>query len=132
MLQKGGKLIFITLEASDAANAVSNIIDYFPLEKHAQIREILAQATRGIITQYLLPGTNKDCILPAVEILINSKDVSEVIKEGNVAELYSLIENSQHPDMKSLDSSLFELFKNNLISQDTVLNMAQDFRKFSA
>ena len=70
---ESGKLVFITMSGSNASTVIRNILDYFSEEKQEQIKEMLAEIVRGIVTQYLIPGMNKDCMVPAVEILIGSR-----------------------------------------------------------
>jgi len=126
-----GKLVFTTMTASSASTVIRTILDYFPEKKKNQIKEMLSEVIRGICTQHLLQGMNKKCMIPAVEVLLGCKKLMETIKKENLEELAQLMKNSSRSGMRSLDYSLNELYENNVISHETALSLAQDFKTFT-
>lgn len=100
-----GHLVFATLHTNDAAQTIERIIDSFPAQQQRQVRSQLASALSGVISQRLLPWTSGGRI-PAVEIMITTTAVRNVIREGNVHQILGIIQTSSDVGMQTLDSSL--------------------------
>ncbi len=100
-----GHLVFATLHTNDAAQTVERIIDSFPPEQQRQVRSQLANALSGVISQRLLPWTAGGRI-PAIEILLTTTAVRNVIREGNVHQILGIIQTSSDVGMQTLDASL--------------------------
>lgn len=112
-----GHLVFATLHTNDAAQTVERLIDSFPAEQQPQIRSQLAAIISGVISQRLVSWT-KGGRIPAVEILIATTAVRNVIREGNVHQLMGIIQTSADVGMQTLDSSLQSLVEAGAISLD--------------
>lgn len=100
-----GHLVFATLHTNDAAQTIERIIDSFPPEQQRQIRSQLASALSGVISQRLLSWTAGGRI-PAVEILMATTAIRNVIREGNAHQIMGIIQTSSDVGMQTLDSSL--------------------------
>ncbi|MEO6077683.1 MAG: PilT/PilU family type 4a pilus ATPase [Candidatus Andersenbacteria bacterium] len=100
-----GHLVFATLHTNDAAQTVERIIDSFPSDQQAQVRSQLANALSGVISQRLLPWTTGGRI-PAVEIMMVTTAVRNVIREGNIHQIPGIIQTSSDVGMQTLDASL--------------------------
>lgn len=100
-----GHLVFATLHTNDAAQTVERLIDSFPPEQQRQIRSQLSGALSGVISQRLLPWTSGGRI-PAVEIMMATPAVRNVIREGNVHQILGIIQTSSDVGMQTLDASL--------------------------
>lgn len=100
-----GHLVFATLHTNDAGQTVERIIDSFPPEQQRQIRSQLSSALSGVISQRLLPWTAGGRI-PAVEIMIATTAIRNVIREGNVHQVLGIIQTSSDVGMQTLDASL--------------------------
>ncbi len=100
-----GHLVFATLHTNDAGQTVERIIDSFPPEQQRQVRSQLANALSGVVSQRLLPWTAGGRI-PAVEIMITTTAVRNVIREGNVHQILGIIQTSSDVGMQTLDASL--------------------------
>lgn len=100
-----GHLVFATLHTNDAAQTVERIIDSFPSDQQAQVRSQLANALSGVISQRLLPWTNGGRI-PAVEIMMVTTAIRNVIREGNIHQIPGIIQTSSDVGMQTLDASL--------------------------
>ncbi len=100
-----GHLVFATLHTNDAGQTVERIIDSFPADQQAQVRSQLANALSGVISQRLLPWTTGGRI-PAVEIMIVTPAVRNVIREGNIHQIAGIIQTSSDVGMQTMDASL--------------------------
>jgi len=123
-----GKLVFITVTATDSISAINTILNLFSDEE--EIKDMFSAELKAIVSQHLLPGLNKDCIIPAVEILLGCERLSELIKNNMLFEIYNLINDNSKAGMISLDNYLLNLYKGNLISRETALELAQDQPRF--
>lgn len=109
-----GHLVFATLHTNDASQTVERLIDSFPPVQQRQVRSQLSVALSGVISQRLLPST-KGGRVPAVEIMVATPAIRNVIREGNVHQIVGIIQTSSQIGMQTLDSSL-----NNLVSSGIV------------
>ncbi len=100
-----GHLVFATIHTNDAAQTVERIIDSFPPDQQHQIRSQLASALSGVVSQRLLPWTAGGRI-PAVEIMIATTAIRNVIREGNAHQIMGIIQTSSDVGMQTLDASL--------------------------
>jgi len=110
-----GHLVFSTLHTNNASQTIDRIIDTFPPEGQKQIRSQLANALTGIFSQRLIPSISGGRV-PAYELLINNNAVSNLIREGRIHEIDSVIETSSGEGMVSLNRSLAELVRKGEIS----------------
>lgn len=100
-----GHLVFATLHTNDAGQTVERIIDSFPPAQQGQIRSQLSGALSGVISQRLLPWTAGGRI-PAVEIMVATSAIRNVIREGNYHQILGIIQTSSDAGMQTLDTSL--------------------------
>lgn len=100
-----GHLVFATLHTNDAAQTVERLIDSFPPMQQHQIRTQLSVALSGVVSQRLLPRAQGGRI-PAVEIMIATPAIRNVIREGNVHQILGIIQTSAEVGMQTLDASL--------------------------
>ena len=100
-----GHLVFATIHTNDAGQTIERLIDSFPPEQQRQIRSQLASALSGVISQRLLPWTAGGRI-PAIEILIATTAIRNVIREGNIHQVMGIIQTSSDVGMQTLDASL--------------------------
>jgi len=105
-----GHLVFSTLHTNSASQTIDRIIDTFPAEGQKQIRSQLASSLIGIFSQRLIPSISGGRV-PAYELLINNNAVSNLIREGRIAEIDSFIETSSNQGMISINKSLAELVR---------------------
>jgi len=110
-----GHLVFSTLHTNNASQTVDRIIDSFPSNQQKQIRSQLANALTGIFSQRLIPSISGGRV-PAYELLINNNAVANLIREGRIHELDSVIETSSGDGMISMNRSLAELVRKGEIS----------------
>jgi len=118
-----GHLAISTLHANNANQALDRIINFFPEERHAQLLQDLSLNMRAFVSQRLIPTIdNKRCA--AIEILLNSPRVEELIKRGDVSEIKEVMEKSERMGMCTFDSALLELYRKGKISMEEALKNA--------
>jgi len=122
MAAETGHLVMSTLHTVDAAETVTRIVAAFPEHQRDQVRIILANVLRGVISQRLLPTINGDGLVPAVEIMVGTVRVREYIDKNRARELPDVISQGQSAyGMQTFDQSLMALFRAGLISYDEAL-----------
>ncbi|MCD6595136.1 type IV pilus twitching motility protein PilT [bacterium] len=121
-----GHLVFSTLHTLDSLQTIYRILSFFPPHQHQEIRLVLSSVLRAIISQRLIPRSDKHGRVPAVEILIGTAAVKESIsspeKTNGVRDL--IAEGSVQYGMQTLDQSLFFFYKRGIISLETALTYA--------
>jgi len=118
-----GHLCLATLHANSANQALDRIINFFPEERRPQLLMDLALNLKGIISQRLLPRQEGKGRIAAVEILLNTPLISDLINKGEVTEIKELMKRSRELGMQTFDQALFDLYENNLITyNDAVRN----------
>ncbi len=113
-----GHLVFSTLHTNDAAQTINRIIDTFPHNQQSQIRLQLATSLAGIFSQRLLPRIGGGRI-PAYELMITNKAISNLIRESRSYEINTVIETSARDGMVDMNHSLAELVASGQITQET-------------
>ena len=119
-----GHLCLTTLHANNANQALDRILNFFPKDRREQTLLDLSLNLRAIVGQQLIPTPDKLGRAPAVEILINTPLVGQLIREGNVTELKSVMSKSNQQGMNTFDQALYELYKNKKISYEDALHHA--------
>lgn len=118
-----GHLCLSTLHANNADQALDRIINFFPEERHKQLFLDLSMNMKGIISQRLIP-TKEGGRAAAVEILLNSPRVQDLIKEGKVHEIKEAMTASETYGMQTFDQALFKLYQEGRISEQETLKNA--------
>ncbi len=118
-----GHLCLATLHANSANQALDRVINFFPEERRAQLLMDLSLNLRSFISQRLLPRENSKGRVAAVEILINSPLISDLIFKGEVGEIKEVMKRSRDIGMQTFDQALFDAFEAGTISyQDALRN----------
>ena len=118
-----GHLAISTLHANNANQALERIINLFPEERRPQLLMGLSQNIRAFVSQRLIPTVDgKRCA--AVEVLLGTKTIQELILKGKLADIKEIMEKSENLGMQTFDAALFKLFKAGKISLDEALNNA--------
>ncbi|MEQ8861568.1 MAG: PilT/PilU family type 4a pilus ATPase [Pseudomonadales bacterium] len=115
-----GHLAISTLHANNANQALERIINLFPEERRPQLLLALAQNMRAIVSQRLIPTVDgKRCA--AVEVLLGTKTIAEMILKSRLEEIKGIMEKSENLGMQTFDSALFRLYSDGRISLDDAL-----------
>ena len=124
-----GQLVFGTLHTNSAAKTVDRIINVFPVDAQEQIRAMLSESLKGVVAQQLLKnvegGRNA-----ALEILIATPGVSNLIREGKTHQIPSVIQTSKKDGMQSMDQAIMECLKAKKITPEEAASKAFDKRTF--
>ena len=118
-----GHLAISTLHANNANQALDRIINFFPEERKAQLLHDLGNNIRAIVSQRLIPTVDgKRCA--AIEILLGSHTIKQMIMKGQLSDIKEAMLKSENQGMKTFDSALYELAMEGKISQDEALKNA--------
>ncbi|MDH5393264.1 MAG: PilT/PilU family type 4a pilus ATPase [Gammaproteobacteria bacterium] len=118
-----GHLAISTLHANNANQALDRIVNFFPEERRQQLLNDLSLNLRSFISQRLIQTVdNKRCA--AIEILLGTPMIAELIKKGQVAEIKEIMEKSENIGMQTFDSALIKLFNAGKISKETAIKNA--------
>lgn len=121
-----GHLVFATLHTSSAAQTIDRIIDACPPEAQNQVRSQLANMIQGIIAQTLVPNVDGRGRLAALEIMVGTDAVKNLIRTNKVAQMESTLQSSARQGMCTLNDSLSKLYSKKLISYETALEYSAD------
>ena len=119
-----GHLCLATLHANSANQALDRIINFFPEERRAQLLMDLSLNLRGMISQRLIPKQDGKGRAAAVEVMLNTPLIADLIFKGEVAEIKEIMKKSRNLGMQTFDQSLFDLFESNVISYEDALRNA--------
>lgn len=119
-----GHLVFSTLHANNANQALDRILHFFPEAQREQVLLDLSFNLRAMIAQQLLPAKDRDRRHVTLEILLNTPLVQEKIRNGQIAELKTIMRDSNHHGMQTFDQSLVQLYMNDKIELDQALRHA--------
>jgi twitching motility protein PilT len=115
-----GHLVFGTLHTSSAPKTVDRIIDVFPPNQQAQVRAMLSESIQAIITQTLCKKVGGGRVA-GLEILMGTVAVRNLIREGKIHQIPSVMQISQNVGMQTLEMHLSELVDQNLITRETAM-----------
>jgi len=113
-----GHLVLGTLHTSNAARTLDRVLDVFPTDQRDQIRIMVSESLRGIMSQQLVPRADGRGRVLAMEILMNTPAVGNVIREAKTFMLPGIIQTGRKLGMKLMDDALLELFQAGIISAD--------------
>jgi len=119
-----GHLCVTTLHANNANQALDRILNFFPKDRRDQILLDLSLNLRAIVAQQLIPTPNQQGRCVAVEILMNTPLVAQLIRDGNVATLKDVMSKSNQQGMNTFDQALFELYKARQVTYEAALHHA--------
>jgi twitching motility protein PilT len=125
-----GILVMGTLHTNGAAQTVDRIINSFPADKQAHIRTMISTSLRGVISQQLLPTKQHAGRIAALEILVNTPAVANLIRQGKLDQLETAMQSGGATGMQTMDNALMNLVRQGLISGKDAYQQANDKSKF--
>ncbi len=125
-LAETGHLTFATLHTSDCVQTINRIVDVFPAHQQNQIRTQLSFVLEGVFCQQLLPKLNSRGRAMACEIMLPNSGIRSLIREDKCHQIMSHIQTGGRVGMRTMNQSLFELYKNSLITWDEALAHSGD------
>lgn len=126
-----GTLVYGTLHTNSAPKTIDRIIDVFPSDQQAQIRTMLAESIRGIVAQQLLRRRSGKGRVAANEILFGTGAVANIIREGKIEKITSVLQSSKREGMQSMDDALQELMDDDVIDGVDAYMKAVDKQRFA-
>ena len=129
-LAETGHLVFGTLHTRNAPSTIDRIVDVFPSDQQDQIRVLLGNTLEGVVSQQLLPKLGGGRCA-AIEIMLGTPAIKNLIREGKTHQMYSSIETSSQIGMQTMDRSLADHFRNGHVSYEECLMRAVDKETFS-
>ncbi len=121
-----GHLCLTTLHASNAIHALDRIFNFFPKSEHKQLSEDLSRNLRAIIAQRLIPGKDGSRY-PAVEIMINTPYITELLQQQKMEKLPEAMEQGKKYGMQTFDDVLYNMYKTGIIELKTALEYADSY-----
>jgi len=125
-----GILVMGTLHTNGAAQTVDRIINSFPADKQSHIRTMISTSLRGVVSQQLLPTCHQPGRAAALEIMINTPAVSNLIRQGKLDQLETAIQSGGNIGMKTMDGALLDLVNKGWVSADEAYLQAGNKTKF--
>jgi twitching motility protein PilT len=116
-----GHLVFGTLHTSSAASTLDRLIDVFPHEQQTQIRIQLSNSLKAVLSQTLLKKKDGTGRCMAMEIMVVTPGISNLIREGKTSQIYSAIQTGRKEGMQTLEAALAELYKQGNVRVEDIL-----------
>ena len=128
---QSGHLCLSTLHANNSYHALNRIVNLFPQDTRRAVLADLAMSLRAVISQRLVPNVH-GMLVPAVEILLNTTLISELIKNDEIDKIRDAIDQSVSPGSQTFEQALYKLFKNGEITKEDALRNADSASNLSS
>ncbi len=125
-----GILVMGTLHTNGAAQTIDRIVNSFPTDKQSHVRTMLSTSLRGVISQQLVPRKGEPGLVAALEIMVNTPAVSNLIRQGKLEQLENAIQGGSRIGMRTMDSALKDLLDQGRITGKTAYESALEKRRF--
>jgi twitching motility protein PilU len=119
-----GHLCLSTLHANNTNQALDRIINFFPEERRQQLLMDLSLNLKGVVSQRLLRRSDGEGRVPAVEVLLNTPLIGDLIFKGDVSEIKEVMKRSREMGMQTFDQSLFDLYESGQVDYDEAISKA--------
>lgn len=126
-----GHLVLATLHTTNAVRSIDRLIDVFPPREQEQIRAMVSESMRGVISQQLIPRADGLGREPALEIMIATPAVGNLIREGRTFQLLSVLQTGKKQGMTTMDDSIRKLLNQGVISRERALFHSENPGSFS-
>lgn len=125
-----GHLVFGTLHTSTAAKTVDRIIDVFPTDQQEQVRAMLSESLKGVICQQLLKTADGKGRVAALEIMLGTPAIGNLIREGKTFQIPSIMQTAKKDGMQLMDQHLLDLLKTKKVNPQEAYRCAIDKKQF--
>jgi twitching motility protein PilT len=126
-----GHLVLATLHTNNSIRTVNRILGVFPPSQQDQIRTMVSESLRAVVSQRLVTRADGNGRVPALEILMANKAVGNLIRENKTFQIKSVLQTGASQGMYMLDASLAELLKNKVITREEAMRNAEDPQRFA-
>ena len=124
-----GHLAMGTLHANNSNQALTRIINFFPEERHHQLFMDLSLNLKAVVSQRLIPIREGKGRAAAVEVLLNSPLIADLMAKGEIAEVKEIMKKSRELGMQTFDQALFDLYEQERISYEDALRFADSMNE---
>ena len=124
-----GHLVFSTMHTPSASKAIERLVEFYPPQRQASVRSILADCIRAVVAQQLIIRSDGWGRIPAVEIMVNSIPIANMIREFKTHQIITVIQTSKNMGMISMDDYLIKLVQEGKITTMTAYENAIDRKK---
>ncbi len=118
---QSGHLVLATLHANNSYNALNRIISFYPIENRAALLQDLSSSVKAIVSQRLVRSSAGGTRQAAVEIMVNTRYVADLIEQGEIGQIKEAMDKSLSPGSQSFESALVKLVQAGLVTQDEAL-----------
>lgn len=125
-----GHLVFGTLHTNSAAKTIDRIIDAFPRDAQEQIRTMLSESLKGVICQQLLRTADGKGRVAALEIMVGTPAIGNLIREGKTFQIPSIMQTARKDGMQLMDQHLLDLLKTRKVGAEEAYRCASDKKQF--
>lgn len=122
-----GHLVLSTLHTIGAAKTIDRVIDVFPPNQQQQIRIQFSSVIEAVISQQIIPRMDGRGRTVAFEVMVANTAIRNLIREGKTHQMQTIIQTGLKEEMKTMDNSLLELYRNGIISKDDLFRYCVDF-----
>jgi twitching motility protein PilT len=127
-----GHLVFSTLHTGDVVGSISRMMSVFPAEEQSAVKNQLARVLRAVVSQKLIHRTGGEGRVPAVEVMFVTPAIANLIRTGELQQIYSMMQTGNAEGMLLLEQSLANLYHFGFISRDDAIRMARDVTIFES
>ena len=124
-----GHLVFATLHTNNAPKTIDRIVDVFPAGQQAQTRTMLSETLYAVVSQILIKRADGKGRVPALEIMICTPAIRNLIREAKTAQIFSTLQTSQKHGMQTMEASIKHLLGRKIIAPEEVQNIMGDLTK---
>ena len=118
---QSGHLVLATLHANNSYNALNRIISFYPIENRAALLQDLSSAVKAIVSQRLVRAAAGGMRQAAVEVMVNTRYVADLIEKGEIGQIKEAMEKSLSPGSQTFEGALLQLVHDGLVSQEEAL-----------
>jgi twitching motility protein PilU len=118
---QSGHLVLATLHANNSYNALNRIISFYPIENRAALLQDLSSAVKAIVSQRLVRSSAGGTRQAAVEIMVNTRYIADLIEKGEIGQIKEAMEKSLSPGSQSFEEALLQLVREGLVTQEEAL-----------
>ena len=118
---QSGHLVLATLHANNSYHALNRIISFYPIENRAALLQDLSSTVKAIVSQRLIRSINGGKRTPAVEVMVNTRYIADLIEKGEIGQIKEAMDKSLSPGSQSFEQALLKLVQDGLISQEEAL-----------
>ena len=127
-----GHFVLATLHTRGAIRTINRLVGSFPANQQAQVRTMVSESLRGVISQRLVRREDGEGRVPAVETLVVNKAVANLIRENKTFQIHSILQTGSSQGMVTLDQSLKQLVTSGVVSLEEALRHCEDPKVLNA